>query len=165
MKRTAVLSSFALVTPFAAANSAPPAPAGNTPAPAPAPAPAASANVGVVSDIDSDWTPPERKGGRGGGVSPYKAKLDALNVGQSIHVAGKKKSQLNSTMHTFNNNHRVYIKDSDGNPVTELKIGKNKAGEQTRKNVPIFTESKKFDHFEVDATDKRGPGVRILRVK
>lgn len=166
MKRTtlntAVIAS-ALVIPFASApkgSEAPPAPpAGNAP-----PAPPA-VEVGTVSTIRKGIPIPVKKGGKGGGTSPYKANIDSLEVGDSFHVAGKTKRSLNSTMHTFNKNYRVPELDGAGQPVTEVKIGKKKDGTETRKTVAKYTEARKFEHYDVDATDPDGVGVRIFRVK
>jgi len=165
MNRTALLTSIAataLIVPFAAkvnGNDAPPAPAGDVALPVVAVA------VGTVGEIETGIPVPARKGGKGGGASPYKEKIEALEVGQSFHVAGKTKRSLNSTMHTFNKNFRTPELDVAGQPVTVLKIGKNKAGQETRKNVAKYTETRKFEHYDVDATDPKGTGVRIFRTK
>jgi len=168
MKRTALLTSIAaasllssnavaLVTPFATKAPDVP-PAGEAP-----PAPASLA-VGTVSDIESGWTPPARTG-KGGGPSPYKDKIEKLEVGQSFHIAGRTKKSLNSTMHTFNKNYRRDELDANGQPVTEVKVIKNKDGTETRKVVNKQVADRVFDHYDVDATDKLGVGVRVYRSK
>jgi len=166
MNRTAILTStaalIALSVPFAAKGSeVPPVPvadAGNA-------APVNPVAAGTVGEIETGIAVPARKGGKGGGASPYKEKIEALEVGQSFHVAGKTKRSLNSTMHTFNKNFRTPELDASGNPVTTVKIGKNKAGQETRKTVAKYTETRKFEHYDVDATDNKGVGVRIFRTK
>lgn len=165
------LASTALMTvPFAAKGSSnsdvPPVPGDGSTPPVVGEQPsvaAATAVVGAVSDIDTDVPMPVKVAGAGGGASPYP--FEKLEVGQSFHIAGKKRSQINSTMHTANKRHRIPTLDANGQPVTQLKIGKNKAGEEIRKNIPVFTTAKEFEHFDVDATDPRGPGVRVYRTK
>lgn len=165
--RSAMLASVAMSVPFAAGNKpgndAPPVPpVGNDVPPAPA---AVSAEAGTVGAIRTDVARPVKKGGKGGGSSPYAAKLDALEIDASFHVAGKTKRSLNSTMHTANKKYRIPELDAAGQPVTEVKIGKKKDGTETRKTVAKYTEARKFSHYDVDATDPDGAGVRIFRDK
>lgn len=155
---TAMLASTAMIVPFAGKAT------GESEAP-PAPPEPASAAVGTIGDIESGIPLPTKTSGRGGGPSPYKDRIDRLEVGQSFHIAGKTKKSLNSTMHTFNKAYRVNELDASGNPVTEVKVGKKKDGTETRKTVNKYTEARKFQHYDVDATDPKGVGVRIFRIR
>ena len=132
-----------------------------TPAVPPA-APVAPLPAGTITAIAKGIPIPEksRKTGRGGS-SPYK--FDEMEVHDSFGVVGKTKKGMASTIFGQNKKYAEPLKNEDGTPKTEVKVGKDKNGVETRKVVPVTKQLRRFEAFDVK--EDGGITVRVFRME
>lgn len=147
----------------------------NTPAgEAPTSAPSAASSAFVIEDAVP--LPGAKRGGRGNTIYPF----DALNVGQSFHVATTAENptpakSLASTVSSATARYAVevagqtevvtlpvYQTDAAGKKVKDANGNWIKTGtrQETR---PKMQETRKFTLRAVDASDPKGAGARVWR--
>lgn len=128
---------------------------GSQPAAAPAvstEAPAASSAKPTFEIEDNVPLPTIKRGGIGGTTYPF----DALNVGQSFHVAASEDKpnpakSLASTVSSATARYAVEVKDANGNTVLDDE------GKPKMQNTRVFSVR------TVGKDDPKGPGARVWR--
>lgn len=130
-------------------NSANTAPAAAQPGATTAEAPKSKPSFEIEDNVP---LPTIKRGGIGGTTYPF----DALNVGQSFHVAASEDKpnpakSLASTVSSATARYAVEVKDANGNPV----LGED--GKPQMQNTRVFSVR------TVGKDDPKGPGARVWR--
>lgn len=128
-------------------------------------APAASSGKPTFEIEDNVPLPTIKRGGIGGTTYPF----DALNVGQSFHVAASEDKpnpakSLASTVSSATARYAVEAKDAAGNTIFETVEVKDEAGNVTgTEQRPKMVNTRVFSVRTVGKDDPKGPGARVWR--